>query len=108
MKDYKKELDYEEILFNLDRAKMLADLKPEKKGEQYILTCPSCKERKAHILKMGYYISCDKTHGGCGFHEDIIDYLKEIKNMNDAQLIRYLGEMLGFSEDKIKEMLKED
>jgi DNA primase catalytic core len=85
-----------EIYKRLDRAQVLADLKPIDKGDRLKLTCPFCGKKEAYIYKNGSTIICNRLNK-CGYSVTIFDYVEKSKNYTTSrEVTKELARMANY------------
>jgi len=91
-----KDILENEIYPNLDRAKALANLAPQDKGDYFLLTCPSCRKREAYVYKTGEYIKCNRLNK-CGFNQSLWDYIQSSNHLTNQETLKELARLANFT-----------
>lgn len=83
-----------EIYPNLNKADAVKGLDPEDRGTYFLVTCPECGQRDAHISKTGLYIKCHRVHK-CGHFQSLWDYIQSTKGLTNEGTVRELARLAG-------------
>lgn len=83
-----------EIYPNLNKADAVKGLDPEDRGSYFLVTCPECGQRDAHISKTGLYIKCHRVHK-CGHFQSLWDYIQSTKGLTNEGTVRELARLAG-------------
>lgn len=83
----------------LEKAQLLfPELRPEDKGDYFLMYCPECGHKEAFLYKTGSSITCNRRDK-CGYRISVFDYLKNnnrLKNsdifIQSTQIISYIAE----------------
>ena len=71
----------------LEKAQLLfPELRPEDKGDYFLMYCPECGHKEAFLYKSGSNITCNRRDK-CGFHISIFDYLKSNNRLKLSGII---------------------
>jgi DNA primase len=75
-------------------AGLLDGLNPKKRSNNYLLTCPGCQKREAYYYIGSSHILCGRKTE-CKFTQSIWDYVKDSKNLNQAETFAELCAAAG-------------
>jgi len=87
-----------DIYSQLDRAKLLAELRPELSGDHYILTCPSCGKREAYLYLNSHLIICNRQNN-CGYKKSLWDWTAARYGYGQKETFAHLARLAGVTLD---------
>ena len=85
-----------EIYQSLDRALALEALKPQDKGDHYLLTCPACGKREAFIYKAGRPLIICNRRDKCGYNSSLWDYIQGARGLDNRETLQELARLAGY------------
>ena len=87
-----------DIYARLDRAALLAELRPEISGDHYILTCPSCGKREAFLYLNSHLIICNRQNN-CGYKKSLWDWTAAHYGYGQKETFAHLARLAGVTLD---------
>ncbi len=85
-----------DIYQRLDRAALLAELRPEAAGDHYILTCPGCGKREAYLYLNSHLIICNRQNQ-CGYKKSLWDWTAARYGYGQKETFAHLARLAGIS-----------
>ena len=74
-----------------DVERIVPELNPSERGRYYSIICPYCGKKEAFLYKGKQIIVCSRKNK-CGKIIDLYKYLREIKGINDKEIIKLVFE----------------
>ena len=88
------------IIDTLEKAQLLfPELRPEDKGDYFLLYCPECGHKEAFLYKKGSAITCNRRDK-CGYRISVYDYLKNNKRLSLTEITLTEAQKSSYSEEK--------
>lgn len=84
----------------LEKAQLLfPELRPEDKGDYFLMYCPECGHKEAFLYKTGSSITCNRRDK-CGYRISVFDYLKNNNKLKNSDLISQITLKTPYIEEK--------
>ena len=81
-----------EIYPRLNREQLLSELKPERHGSYYLLTCPKCNKKEAYIYDNKIHINCNRQNN-CSYSQSLWDYVQERNGLSNQETLIELAKL---------------
>lgn len=88
-------LEYE-IYPHIDRASLIADLRPVEHDAYYTAECPVCGQHSAFLYKDSVHINCNRQNN-CGASTSLWDFLQQRDNLSNHETLQALAESAKYT-----------